>query len=71
MAWPEASYAHPLDGGRAAVAWRDLDRTAAGLGPDGPSWSRLLRPLVDRTEPQPEACEGRHLRGIPPQVTGL
>ena len=28
-------YAHPLDGGRAALAWRDLDRTAEGLGPDG------------------------------------
>ncbi|MGB4138140.1 MAG: NAD(P)-binding protein, partial [Microbacterium sp.] len=27
---PEISYAHPLDGGRAAIAWRDLERTAAG-----------------------------------------
>src|SRR4051812_41662644 len=27
---PTASYAHPLDGGRAGVAYRDLDRTADG-----------------------------------------
>ncbi|WP_173921511.1 NAD(P)/FAD-dependent oxidoreductase [Agromyces sp. Marseille-P2726] len=45
---PEASYAHPLDGGRAGVAWRDLDRTAQGLGPDGRAWRRLIAPLLAR-----------------------
>src|SRR3954452_24295269 len=45
---PSLSYAHPLDDGRAALAWRDLRRTAAGLGADGPAWTRLLGPLVDR-----------------------
>ncbi len=47
---PEISYAHPLDGfdnhgGRAAIAWLDLDRTVEGLGPDGGAWRSLLRPL--------------------------
>lgn len=42
---PEVSYAHPLDGGRAAIAWRDLDRTAEGLGPDARAWRAVLRPL--------------------------
>ena len=30
---PEISYAQPLDGGRAAIAWRDLERTADGPRP--------------------------------------
>ncbi|GAA3765508.1 NAD(P)/FAD-dependent oxidoreductase [Microbacterium kribbense] len=42
---PEASFAHPLDGGRAAIAWRDLDRTVVGLGADGPAWRAVVRPL--------------------------
>ncbi len=42
---PDASYAQPLDGGRAAIAWRDSERTAAGLGRDGRMWLAALRPL--------------------------
>ncbi|MEX0152527.1 phytoene desaturase family protein [Microbacterium sp. LMI1-1-1.1] len=49
---PEVSYAHPLDGGRAGLAFRDLARAAEGLGVDGPAYERLMRPLVD------------HLRGV-------
>lgn len=42
---PEISYAHPLDGGRAALAWRDIERTAEGLGADARAWLALARPL--------------------------
>jgi len=49
---PEISYAHPLDGGRAAIAWRDIDRTADGLGSDARAWYALVRPLT------------RHLEGV-------
>ncbi|WEK62376.1 MAG: NAD(P)/FAD-dependent oxidoreductase [Candidatus Microbacterium colombiense] len=42
---PDVSYAHPLDEGRAAIAWRDIERTAAGLGSDGAAWLARLRPL--------------------------
>lgn len=44
--YPEVSYAQPLDGGRAGIAYRDLDRTVEGLGADGRAWRRLMRPLV-------------------------
>lgn len=44
---PEIAYAQPLDGGRAGIAHRDLDRTVEGLGRDGAAWRSLMRPLVD------------------------
>ncbi|HEY8590380.1 MAG TPA: NAD(P)/FAD-dependent oxidoreductase [Naasia sp.] len=43
---PEVSFAHPLDGRPAALAYHDLDRTVRELGPDGPAWRQLLEPLV-------------------------
>jgi phytoene dehydrogenase-like protein len=46
MRYPEIAFAHPLDGGRAALAHRSVASTAAGLGEDGPAWERLLGPLV-------------------------
>jgi len=42
---PEVMYGHPLDGGRAGIAYRDIDRTADGLGRDGAAWKRLMGPL--------------------------
>ena len=30
--WPEIQYAHPLDGGAGAAAYRSVEETAAGLG---------------------------------------
>lgn len=46
---PEVSYANPLPGRPAALAYRDLERTCAGL--EHPrSWRHLLEPLVQRSE---------------------
>ena len=39
-------FGQPLDGGRAGVAYRDLDRTVDRLGTDGHRWRRLLGPLT-------------------------
>lgn len=48
--WPEIDYAHPLDDGTAALAWRDLATTADRLGPDGRRWTRLLGPVTERVD---------------------
>ena len=49
---PDLSYGSPLDGGRAALSYTSLDRTAVELGRDGPAYRRLMAPLV------------RHIAGI-------
>ncbi len=68
---PEASYATPLDGGRAAIAWRDIERTAAGLGPDGRAWLAMLRPLVRNVDGVVDFT-GNQLLRVPRQpVTAL
>jgi phytoene dehydrogenase-like protein len=46
---PDISYANPFAGRRAAIAYRDLDRTCEGLD-DGKSWRRLLGPLVSHVD---------------------
>ena len=46
---PDISYANPFEGRRAAIAYRDLDRTCDGLD-DGKSWRRLLGPLVSHDD---------------------
>ncbi|HEX6932122.1 MAG TPA: NAD(P)/FAD-dependent oxidoreductase, partial [Streptosporangiaceae bacterium] len=46
LLYPEVAFAHPLDGGRAATVFGSVEATAAGLGPDGPRYRRLLGPLV-------------------------
>lgn len=47
---PEISYGHPLDNGRAGVAYRDLGRTAESLGVDGKRWVSLMQPLLNRLD---------------------
>ncbi len=50
FAVPEVSFAHPLDGGRAGIAYRSMDRTVEGLGADGEAYRRLIQPLSEREE---------------------
>ncbi|MFE2999610.1 phytoene desaturase family protein [Nocardia sp. NPDC059246] len=44
LSWrtPEIDCVHPLDGGRAGVLHRSVERTAAGLGRDGQRWTSLF-----------------------------
>src|SRR3954464_14542252 len=44
---PEINFAHPLDGGRAALSHRSLEETAVGLGADAAAYRRLFGPLVE------------------------
>src|SRR4051812_27328148 len=52
---PEAASAHVLAGGRAAVLYRDLARTAASLDAlrpgDGAAWARFVQPFLASFEP--------------------
>src|SRR5437588_12835236 len=41
---PPISLAHPLDDGSAALVIRDVDATAAPLGPDRPAYGRCVGP---------------------------
>ncbi|PZF55483.1 dehydrogenase [Curtobacterium sp. MCBD17_034] len=43
---PEVQFGHPLDAGRAGLAYRDIDRTADGLGIDGRAYRDLMGPLA-------------------------
>lgn len=53
---PDISFAHPLDPAgssrepRAAIAWRDLERTAAALGRDCDAWLAVVRPLASHLD---------------------
>lgn len=55
---PEASFAHPFDDGTAALAWRDLDRTAAEL--DSTAWRDAFAPLVSRADDVVSLALGDH-----------
>ncbi|MGH3180461.1 MAG: phytoene desaturase family protein, partial [Streptosporangiaceae bacterium] len=46
LAWPEVEFAHPLDGGRAAIVTRSVAETAARLGTDGRAYRRLIGPIT-------------------------
>lgn len=59
---PEISYGHPLDGGRAGLAYRSLDQTVEGLGVDGAAWRALMGPLLRRLDGVVDFTQGSLLR---------
>jgi len=62
---PEVSYAQPLPGGRAGIAYRDLERTVDRLEDDGPAWRALVGRLAQRWPDVVRVALGDK-RSIPP-----
>jgi phytoene dehydrogenase-like protein len=54
FARPQVEFAHPLDGGRAAIVSASVAETAARLGADGRSYRRLIGPLASHLD---ELCQ--------------
>ena len=54
LAFPDVEFAHPLDGGRAAVVTRSVADTAGRLGADGRAYRRLFGPLARHMD---EICQ--------------
>jgi phytoene dehydrogenase-like protein len=67
---PDVPFAHPLDGGRAAPAFRSVEETAACLGPDGRTYRRMMDPLVAHAQEIADAVVGP-LRSIPEHPVSL
>jgi len=65
---PEVVYAHPLDGGRAAVITRSVPDTAARLGADAHAYRRLMQPLTDGGNAIADAVLSSMRR--PPRISG-
>ncbi|MCX6497376.1 MAG: NAD(P)/FAD-dependent oxidoreductase [Arthrobacter sp.] len=63
---PELSHGAPLDGGRAALGYRSLERTVDALGRDGGAYRRLMAPLLGRLDGVAEVALNQLLR-IPAQ----
>lgn len=51
FAQPEAPVGHPMEPGRSVLLWRDLDRTADGLGEDAAVYRRVVGGLLRRWQP--------------------
>lgn len=66
---PEASYAQPLDQEPAAIAWKDVERTAEGLGSDARAWRSTMGTLAGDWRTVVQLALGDK-RSIPPEALG-
>lgn len=65
FAIPGASYATPLDGRPAAIAYRSLERTTRELDADGRAYARFYRPLLDRLDGVLDFSHGGSMLRLP------
>jgi phytoene dehydrogenase-like protein len=69
---PPIAIGHPLDDGSAVLLERDLDTTAAGLGPDGDAYRRTLGPIVRGWDQlMPDLLAPFHLPLSPPRAVAM
>lgn len=61
---PDVAYAHPLRGSDAAIAYRDIRRTAVELGADERAWMSLFSPLIQNIDAIADFSGGSML-GLP------
>jgi phytoene dehydrogenase-like protein len=74
LRWIEPPYAigHPLDDGSAVLLEREVDATAAGLGPDGDAYRRMIGPIVrDWDRLMPDLLAPFHVPLSPPRALRL
>ncbi|NQX12463.1 NAD(P)/FAD-dependent oxidoreductase [Microbacteriaceae bacterium VKM Ac-2855] len=71
FAVPDLSYAHPLDGARSGLAYRDLERTVDALGRDGAAWRQLMGPLSAHADGVAEFTGNQLLRIPAEPLTAL
>lgn len=64
---PDIPYAHPLPDAPTALAHRDLEATAEGLGADGRAWRRLMGPLTEHSQGVVDLILSGQ-RGLPPDL---
>jgi phytoene dehydrogenase-like protein len=50
LGWPDVEFAHPLDGGLAAVVTRSVAETGSRLGQDAAAYERLFGPLTSHAD---------------------
>ncbi|GLY64291.1 phytoene desaturase family protein [Amycolatopsis taiwanensis] len=67
---PEIAYGHPLDGGRAGLAYGSLTQTCEHLGVDGARYRWLMAPLVEHSQSLVDAFLS-DLRRLPPDPLAL
>jgi phytoene dehydrogenase-like protein len=67
LAQPEVAFAHPLDDGRAGIAYRGLEKTCARLGVDAGRWRWLMGALAERSHGVVDAFLS-DLRGVPGDI---
>lgn len=67
---PPTAFGQPIDGDRAVVLRGSVERTAAGLGAEGPAYERLMGPLLRDVEGLVDDLLGPLLR-VPPSPLPL